>query len=563
MLKKKCIVFVESPSKCKKIKYLLSLIDKTKDFEVIASCGHFREISSIHPKTFSLTYKIQKGKYKYIKNFKEKVKGKEIFIATDNDREGEYIGWHILDYLKENYNTIKRLRFNEISFYALQETYENPDKLDIKLIDAAITRQIIDRWIGFKFSPLLSKFLQKKGLSAGRCQTPTLKLIYENEEIRKKNKKDENNTSFQLKMKVKDEIYLCNFIFQKEEDALKFFRRNTQIDHFFVYPFEKKINKVYPGKAFKTSTIQQFCSTYWKWSAFQTMKELQKLYEAGKITYHRTESTYLSKSFQKKTFEYIDKNYGEKYIRKGNSITDSYAHEAIRPTNIENRFEDSKLYMIIWKQTLQSLMIPKIEEEIMQKINSPEKDIFFIRKEKIILEKGFAILHEKESKVKNQNFTEKDRKEILNIIIDLFEMEEIPCNIIPFYNEGNIINKLEDLKIGRPSTFSTFVSKNLFRGYVEEKDIEERFPKILSYWYFLPNKKNIKKEKKEWIEKEMNKIVMNPLGREVVEYLYKNYSDFFEYDYTSKIEKELDLIARGEEDKDNILKKVQLKLKGD
>lgn len=551
------LIIVESPSKCKKIQYFLGEIDKSKVFSVVPCCGHFREISSIDKKTFEVKYKYSKGKFKYIQNIRKKIgKNTEIMIATDNDREGESIGWHLCDILNLDINKVKRLRFNEISFHALKYAYENPSLFLKNLIDAALTRQIIDRWIGFHFSPLLSKFCNQKSLSAGRCQTPTLKLIYDNN-IKNENKN--NDTVFRINGTFHKYIFSLDKPFERKEDAIEFFKKNIVFLHIFQLPHKVEKKERYPPKPFKTSTIQQYCSTYWKWSPIVTMKNLQELYEKGFITYHRTESTELSNSFIKKGLEYIEKEYGEKYKRKHpNYLPNKTAHEAIRPTDIkeiEVKF-NNKLYSLIRKQTLQSLMSFAEIEETYIKIHTPEPDLFFEKTFKKILFDGFLCLEKKES-----NF--KIPKKLKPI--EKLELKEVPKEQSSYYNEGDIIKKLEELKIGRPSTFASFISKIQFRNYVDKKEtIVKEYLTPFLYWSYEFGENKIKNEIKleEYNKgKEYNKIMINDLGKKVIDYIYNNYPEYFNYEYTSKIEQYLDDIAEGKLEKDTLLKEIYEKLK--
>lgn len=553
------LIIVESPSKCKKIQYLLTEIDKSKVFSVVACCGHFREISSIDKKTFQVKYKYSKGKFKYIQQIRKKIgKNTEIMIATDNDREGESIGWHLCDVLNLKIENVKRLRFNEISFQALKNTYENPSTFSKNLLDAAETRQILDRWIGFHFSPLLSKFCNQKGLSAGRCQTPTLKLIYDND---KKNKEKTNETIFRIHGTFHKYNFSLNRPFEKKEDSIDFFKKNLSFQHSFQLPHKVEKKERIPPKPFKTSTIQQYCSTYWKWSPMVTMKHLQELYERGMITYHRTESTELSSSFIKKGLEYIEKEYGEKYKKKNpNYQPNKTAHEAIRPTDLLKIDEKNKLYTLLRKQTLQSLMSCAEIEEIQVNIHTPEPELFFEKIFKKTLFDGFLCLEKKESDFK----IPKKLKPL-----EKLELKEVPKEESSFYNEGGIIKKLEELKIGRPSTFASFISKILFRNYVEKKDIEKDSfrPFIIWTWELSKEKKDsiqeneIKKEEKPYSEKQYNKLIINDLGKKVIDYIYHEHSECFNYEYTSEIEKYLDDIAEGKLEKDTLLKEIYEKLK--
>jgi DNA topoisomerase-1 len=529
---------------------ILSQIEQKKKIMVLACCGHFREISSIDKKTFDVKFKYSKGKFKYIQNIRKNISGKDIYIATDNDREGESIGWHLCDIFHFDSKKIKRLRFNDLSFPTVKYAYEHPSFLSQNLIDAALTRQIVDRWIGFQFSPRLSKFCNQKGLSAGRCQTPTLKLVFDKEEEKKKITQE---TYFQCNAIFHKYLFSLSCSFETKEEGFTFIEKNKQFSHTYELPFHTEKKERHPPKPFKTSTIQQFCSSYWKWSPMVTMKQLQQLYEEGKITYHRTESIQLSNSFIKKGLEFIEKEYGEKYKTKKNLYSsNSFAHEAIRPTDISKIDDKNKLYSLIRNQTLKSLMsFAEIEETLVQ-IKTPFPNIFFKRTFSSVIFDGFLKLDKKE--MKSKEIIPKTLKSYSSI-----ELKEVPKKYISSYNEGNIIKKLEELKIGRPSTFASFLSKIQYRNYVDKKDLEYIFPRPLSIWTMKEDK--IKEEKKEWKEVEKSKIVINSLGRKVIDFLYENYSKYFNYEYTSEIEQYLDDISEGKLEKDTLLKEIYEKLK--
>lgn len=543
------LVIVESPSKCKKIQSILSQIELKKKIIVLSSCGHFREISSIDKKTLEVKFKYSKGKFKYIQKIRKYISGKDIYIATDNDREGESIGWHLCDIFHFDIKKIKRLRFNDLSYPTLKYAYENPSFLSQELIDAALTRQILDRWIGFQFSPRLSKFCNQKGLSAGRCQTPTLKLVFDREEEKKKML---DETYFICNATFDKYVFPLSSSFERKDKGFEFLEKNKNFSHEYILPFHIEKKERYPPKPFKTSTIQQYCSSYWKWSPMVTMKHLQELYEKGKITYHRTESIQLSNSFITKSLEYIVKEYGEEYKTKRNLYSsNSFAHEAIRPTDLSKMEEKDKLYSLIRNQTLKSLMSCAEFEETVVQISTPFPNLFFKRTFSTLLFDGFLKLEKKE--MKSKETIPKKLKQY-----SIIELKEIPKKYIPSYNEGNIIKKLEELKIGRPSTFASFLSKIQYRKYVDKKDIEYIFPRPLSIWTMKEDQ--IKEEKKEWKEVEISKIVINPLGLKVIDYLYKNYSNYFNYEYTSEIEQYLDDISEGKLKKNRILKEIQSKL---
>lgn len=554
MTKNIIVVIVESPSKCKKIQGFLSQIDKTKTFFVVASCGHFREISSIDKKTFEITFSYIRGKKKYVDTIKKRInKNVETVIATDNDREGEAIGWHLCDVLGLNVKKTKRLRFNEISKKALEDAYNHPDILDMKLIDAQMARQIVDRWIGYKFSPLVSKFCEKKGLSAGRCQTPTLKIVKDQDDLIKNGGKE---TKFHFYGTFHKIIFELNHLFTKEEDGLDFLQKNIVFQHKLVLPHEIKTTFQYPPKPLTTSKVQQQCSFLWKWSPTFTMKNLQKLYEDGWITYHRTESTILSKDFTFKGRKWIEETYGKEYLGDFRSMDVKTAHEAIRPTDIKRKDEKNCLYHYIWKTTLQSLMSKATIDNTIVKITTPNTEWFLQKTFPKTVFQGFLVLNDKKEEKCNSSFLSIKKLKPFEFL----QLKETPTETLQQLNEGQIIAKLEKLGIGRPSTFASFVSKIQMRKYVDKKNLENKWDKHLSIYSFQNGNEEIELEEEEYKQKEYNKIVINDLGNSVVSFLFQNFDRFFNYSYTAEIEKELDNIASGTITKQNVLRKIEKEL---
>lgn len=554
MTKTIILVIVESPSKCKKIQDFLTQIDKTKQFIVCASCGHFREIASIDNDTFAITFSYIRGKKKYVDGIRKKMnKNVETMIATDNDREGEAIGWHLCDVLNLNVQKTRRLRFNEISKKALENAYQNPDTLNMNLVDAQMTRQIVDRWIGYKFSPLVSKFCEKRGLSAGRCQTPTLKIVKEQDDLIKAKS---NGTNFHFYGIFHKTTFELNHLFLNESDGLDFLQENIPFQHQFVLPHETETTFQYPPKPLTTSKVQQQCSFMWKWSPTSTMKSLQKLYEDGKITYHRTESSVLSKDFTFKARKWIQDNYGKDYLGTFRSTDVKTAHEAIRPTNVNLRDEKNCLYHYIWKTTVQSLMSKATIHKTTVKITTTNQNWWLQKIFPKIVFDGFLILNEKKEEETNQSFLK--RKTLKPF--EFLKLKETPTDTQQHLNEGQIIAKLEKLGIGRPSTFASFVSKIQMRQYVDKKNIEKKWEKHLSTYSFQNGNDEIELEEEEFKQKEYNKIVISDLGNSVIEYLYTNFDRFFNFEYTAEIEKELDNIANGLLTKNDLLKKIEKEL---
>ena len=546
-------VIVESPSKCQKIKYFLETSNPSLSFDVRGCCGHFREIVSIDPNTFDVTFQIMKEKRKYIQTISrsfQKYSSVELWIATDNDREGEAIGWHLCTYLKKNPYRTKRLRFNEISFPAIQQAFQNPSVLDPHLIDAQITRQILDRWIGFTFSPLVSSQLGKKWLSAGRCQTPTLKLVLDNQHERD-TVSDESH--FEMTAFFSGKLFECTSSFSTERQADIFVKKcKTQS---FPFDTSETVVSKYPPKPFKTSTLQQYCSTYWKWSPTFTMKRAQNLYEQGFITYHRTDSIQLSNTFQKKAREHIESTYGTEYVRSHSTISSSKqgAHEGIRPICLKKE-NDDMLYKLILKQTLQSLMTDAKVKETEIKIHTHRPTLFFVRKIQQYLFLGFLRLDSSKTITVSKEVIPKTWR------LERIRLQEKLKHYVSYLSESQIISSLEKKGIGRPSTFASFVHKILQRRYVEKDDLiqESNRPFLSKEWNCQSGE--VKTSSEIIQQKETQKLILSELGEQVLSYLYEKHSYFFNYEYTKTIESILDQISEGTVQKNVVLKKIQSEL---
>ena len=400
------VLIVESPSKCKKILSILNKLYPNEDYDVIASCGHFRDIDKID-ENYKIHFKVSPSKYKNVSNIDSKIKNNDVIIATDDDREGEAIGWHICDYFNLNIQTTPRILFHEITSDAIQKAIEEPKNINMNIVKAQMARMICDRWIGYKISPFLWRNVGNK-LSAGRCQTPTLNLVYEREQDIKNNvPKIVFKTQTFFNEPVSDFV---NFKkdFVDEKSVREFIEKSKTFEH-KITSFTNKEGNRRPPVPFCTSTLQQFCSNMFNWSPDKTMKIAQSLYEKGKITYHRTESTAIAEEFKKKIIEYVKTEWGEEYISKTNKKSKKendkqLAHECIRPTNIiieDNELEndEKKLLKNIWKYAIQSCMSDCILKIYSLKINSPINKIFYEKNIEKISFLGFKIL-DSEKKIK-------------------------------------------------------------------------------------------------------------------------------------------------------------------
>ena len=584
------LVIVESPAKCSKIEKYLG-----PGYKCIASFGHLQQLSSLKDinieDDFKLNFNIIPSKSQQIDKIKKMISySSEVILATDDDREGEGIAWHICKLFNLNVLTTKRIIFHEVTENALKQAIQNITTLNLNLVNAQQSRQILDLLVGYIISPKLWEHISRtqKGLSAGRCQTPALRLVYENQlEIEKSpGKKVYNITGY---FTSNNYPFILNFSYDKEDDVKLFLENSINFQHILSIDSIKESVRKAPNP-FTTSSLQQAANNELHISPKETMSICQKLYENGYITYMRTDSKIYSKDFVNTTLKYIENKYGEKYIisnidkitissnllhsstkketkkeskkdTKKDSKKDTKketnnaqeAHEAIRPTNIkvEKLSEDfdfsnkeKKMYLLIWKNTIQSCMADAIYNICLNKISAPDKKDYRYTSEQIIFE-GWKI-------VENKNLQDSKAFEAFNYLPKL-KSPNVNYNKIlaklslkdlkSHYTESKLVQLLEEKGIGRPSTFSSLIEKIQERGYVKKENIKGKKIECLD---FELNKKEIKeiKELKEF-GNENNKLVIQDIGKLVIEFLIKNYNSLFEYEYTSNMEEQLDLIAKG------------------
>ena len=544
----KNLVIVESPAKAKTIEKYLG-----KDFKVSSCYGHIRDLAkddkSIDKENgFKPTYIPSPDKKKVIKELKNLRKNSEkVYIATDNDREGEAIAWHLKEILDLDDNEYERIIFREITKNAILKSLENPTKIDMNLVNAQQARRVLDRLVGFEISPILWKKI-KRGLSAGRVQSVAVKFVVDREnEINNFEAKSSFKTTANF-MSVSDESFTAELDkrFETIDEAKKFLKDCTNKD-FIVSKVEKKPSKRSPSAPFTTSTLQQEASRKIGFSPSLTMSTAQRLYEAGHITYMRTDSVNLSDEALESAQKIINDNFGEKYhnkrVYKTKSKSAQEAHEAIRPTNLGNdnagkSDTEKKLYNLIWRRTLASQMAESIFERTIVKIQSVNNTEFKATGEVLIFD-GFLKLYN-EIDDSSKLLPKLEEKSVLKTVKIL--SKEIFTKHPPRYSEASLIKKMEDSGIGRPSTFAETVRKIKEREYVVK---EERDGKIInSKELTLENTKiseNVKEEKTGF---EKNKIYPTNMGMFVTEFLNENFiSSFMDYSFTAKTENQLDQIA--------------------
>tara|TARA_X000000368_G_scaffold416095_1_gene409230 strand:+ start:805 stop:3177 length:2373 start_codon:yes stop_codon:yes gene_type:complete len=569
------LLIVESPAKCGKIEKYLGA-----GYKVLGSYGHITHLSNLKQIDFENNYKpnfeIADAKKSQVNKLKQAIlKAKEVILATDDDREGEAIAWHISQVFNLNPTTTKRIIFHEITERAIKNALANPGVINMNLVYAQQGRQILDLIVGFKISPILWKHIvsnTKNSLSAGRCQTPALRLVYDNyKEIQASPGKLSFNTTGIFT--GKNIIFPLNYNHLSHDEIKEFLELSKTFKHILSKETEKQTKKN-PPSPFTTSGLQQSANNIMHISPKDTMALAQKLYEGGYITYMRTDSKVYSEEFIEKGIEYITKNYNKDYInqnmvlitqslnreekpenkkkgkkKKEENNNAQEAHEAIRPTNIliESIPEDEdiftarhrKLYKLIWNNTLESMMAPAVYKQLVVKISAPQKHIYKYSAEENIFPGWKAVQGVDDDKYYTYLQNMKEGEIIAKKIISKQTLKDLKSH----YTEARLVQLLEQKGIGRPSTFSSLIDKIQEREYVKKENIEGKKLEIIDY--ILENGNvNIERGKKEF-GNEKNKLVITQVGILVIEFLIKYFNSLFEYDYTKKMEDDLDLIAHG------------------
>ena len=557
------LVIVESPAKAKTIEKILG-----KDFKVMSSYGHIRDLKkkeiSIDLDTLSPAYEIPDEKKRLVSELKKNAKAaKKVWLASDEDREGEAISWHLCEVLGLDEKNTNRIVFHEITEPAIMQAIEHPRHLDMNLVNAQQARRILDRLVGFKISPVLWRKI-KPSLSAGRVQSVAVRLIVERErEIQAFKSEpyyrlgaifthieaDGNKTDIRAELNVR---------FNTHKEAMDFLEK-CQNAEFKVSSVSKKPHKRTPAPPFTTSTLQQEAARKLGFSVSQTMVIAQQLYENGHITYMRTDSVNLSSLCINASKKEIIEQYGEKYskVRKyhTNSKGAQEAHEAIRPTymsniQIEGTIQEKRLYDLIWKRTIASQMADAEIEKTTINIDISTADEQFIANGEVITFDGFLKVYNvsPEEDEKNDETTN-----ILPVIKenDILDYNEIVSterfSLSPLrYTEGSLVRKLEELGIGRPSTYAPTISTIQQREYVQKGDKKgtERSYTIDT----LKSGKISSKTKKEMAGADKGKLIPTDIGTVVNDFLMENFPTIMDYNFTANVEQEFDKIAAGKED---------------
>ena len=555
------LVIVESPAKAKTIEKFLG-----KDYLVKSSFGHIRDLEK---KDFGVdlnnryqpNYIVSEDKKKVVAELKKIAKtAKTIWIASDEDREGEAIAWHLMEVLKLDPMTTNRIVFHEITKDAIQHAIANPRHLNKDLVDAQQARRILDRLVGFEISPVLWKKV-KPSLSAGRVQSVAVRLIVERE-------RDITNTESVPYFKVTALFVVpeksgkttllkaeCSDRFEKEENALQFLQKCNGAE-FAIGDIVTKPAKKSPAAPFTTSTLQQEASRKMGFPVSLTMSVAQRLYEAGKITYMRTDSTNLSETALTSIKKKIAASYGDKYIKirhyKTNSKGAQEAHEAIRPTDffeeeVEGSAQEQKLYSLIYKRTLASQMADAELERTNVTINISTSSERFLASGEVLKFDGFLGVYLESSDEENLTDDEKGLLPPLTIhqkletesILAVQRFTQKPAR----YTEASLVKKLEELGIGRPSTYAPTITTIQQRDYVVKEDREgtER-----SYVQMVLKAGKIRREERTEITgTEKSKLFPTDIGLVVNDFLTKHFEPIVDFNFTASVEKQFDEIAEG------------------
>ena len=560
----KNLVIVESPAKAKTIQKYLG-----KDFEVKSSFGHIRDLPKkgmgINLENFTPDYEISADKKKVVAELKAAAKKAEtVWLASDEDREGEAIAWHLAQELKLKSENTKRIVFHEITKNAILKAVENPREIDQNLVNAQQARRVLDRIVGFEMSPVLWKKV-KPGLSAGRVQSVAVRLIVEREkEIREFKPVPSYKVEGVFTNLEKQEISAkLKKDFTKEQDAENFLNQVQNID-FKVLNIDVKPAQRSASAPFTTSTLQQEASNRLGYGVTTTMRVAQRLYEEGYITYMRTDSVNLSQEAINAAKNQILKEFGEEYSQPRNYVTKSAsaqeAHEAIRPTDFGVKSigdaQLNKLYQLIHKRTLASQMANAKLEKTVIEIGNPELPQHFEAQGEVIVFDGFLRAY---GIYKNEDEEQEDGDKILPKVnvgealaykkITAVEKFSRP---VSRFTEAGLVKKLEELGIGRPSTYAPTIQTIQNREYVDKREIEPKEREIVK---LTLTKTGLKKEiLTEKYGGDKNKFVPTDIGIVVNDFLTTNFNEILDYGFTAKVEEDFDEIARGEEKWKDVLK---------
>lgn len=557
------LVIVESPAKAKTIEKFLG-----KDYKVMSSFGHIRDLKkktlSINEKTMEPDYEIPEEKRKLVSELKKQVKeAQRVWLASDEDREGEAISWHLCEVLGLDKDNTNRIVFHEITPTAILDAIEHPRHLDMNLVNAQQARRVLDRLVGFKLSPVLWRKV-KPALSAGRVQSVAVRLIVERErEIQAFVSEPYYRVSAVFTVpqaeghiaEVKAEL---DKRFATREEAVAFLERCRKAQ-FTVGSVSKKPLKRMPAPPFTTSTLQQEAARKLGYTVTQTMMVAQHLYENGRITYMRTDSVNLSKLALAASRDAITQLWGAEYSHTRNFHTHSKgaqeAHEAIRPTyiseqTIEGTVQERRLYDLIWKRTVASQMAESEIEKTVVTIDIDGQEEKFIADGEVVTFDGFLKVYHESTDDENQDNEGSNTLPALNAG-DLLERKTItstekysqgPVR----YTEASLVKKLEELGIGRPSTYAPTISTIQQREYVVKGDKAGEERQYVTDT--LSANRIVSKTRTEVAGKEKGKLLPTDIGTVVNDFLMEHFPEIMDYNFTAKVESQFDQIAEGHEE---------------
>jgi DNA topoisomerase-1 len=595
------LIIVESPAKCVKIETYAG-----EGYKCVASFGHIRELDNSFvnkvttiDKKFKPEYVLMESKKQQIIKLRKMIaEASEVYLASDDDREGEAIAWHICDTFKLPIKDTKRIVFHEITQTALKRALLEPRRINMNLVYAQQSRQVLDMIVGYKLSPILWKHIsqhKKAGLSAGRCQTPALRIVYENQiEINTSPSKKVYTTTGYFTSKNLD--FTLNYQHESEEEMSDFLERSLNHEHIYQCEKVRNVTKKAPIP-FTTSGLQQMASSELRISPKDTMSACQKLYEGGYITYMRTDSVTYSEEFIKKTEKYITKKYGEKFFRvpaedskkrvdtPADDEEDVSAHEAIRPTNIDLEEVDKeignkevRIYKLIRRNTLESCMTDATYKGVTatlrgaargsapfkprEKDGTEHQDELGLKGAEIQDDRGLKGAEPLQYRYSTEQVVFPGWK-----AVDGYEKESPTFTylqtlksgaIVPYkkivskvglknskshYTEATLVQLLEKNGIGRPSTFASLVEVIQEREYVNKEDVKGKTVECIDFT--LEGEELLENKVTREMGNEKGKMVIQPTGTIVLEFLLKHFDKLFKYEYTKQMEDELDLIAKG------------------
>ena len=559
------LVIVESPAKAKTIEKYLGV-----NYKVASSFGHISDLPSKNigidiENDFKPKYEVSSDKKTIVKNLKDLVKkSKTVWLASDEDREGEAIAWHLFRTLKLDADNTKRIVFNEITKSAITNAINNPRSINYDLVDAQQARRVLDRIVGYELSPVLWRKV-KGGLSAGRVQSVAVRLIVEKErEIRNYVSTSTYKVEAIFKnSNGKEFVARLSNEFKSKDDAVDYLNSTTE-STFKVSEIVKKPVKKSAPAPFTTSTLQQEASRKLSFPVSKTMSVAQRLYESGHITYMRTDSVNLSNLAIDEAKKQVIKNFGESYANPKNFSTKAkgaqQAHEAVRPTNFDmspdnvKDYDQKRLYQLILNRTLASQMKPAELEKTNIKISSSNRSELFTANGEVIKFDGYLKLYQVS---KDDDSAEDDgilprfnENEILNLE-DLFATQKFSRP--PYrYSEASLVKKLEELGIGRPSTYAPTISTVQNRGYVEKGSTEAKSRKVIKV--SISNGVISENTLSEKFGSDKGKLIPTDIGMIVTDFLKNHFEYIMDYNFTAKVEQDFDNIASGKKDWTEMMK---------